>query len=147
MSEENIQILGRAIEMVGEGIDPEAGVNQLYHPEVEVRDLHPPPDVPEFARGRDEVIAILEKWTELFDDWSVEVIELIDLDPWVVADIRWRGTGKGSDADVEWRVADVFEMRDGMVYRAIHNFADREAALEAVRGGDATLKALKASQD
>ncbi len=114
---------------------------------METRDLQPPPDVPAIVRGRAEVAAGLKRWMELFDDWSIEVHEYVDADPWVVCDVSWRATGKGSEVAVDWRVADAYEVRDGMIVRTIHNFPDVAAALEAVRAEGATLKALKASRD
>jgi ketosteroid isomerase-like protein len=95
-------------------------------------------------RGHAEVIESMEKWTELFDEWSVEVYEFVDLHPWVVCDLRWRGKGKGSDAEVDWRVADAYEVRDGQIARAIHNFPDLATATAVVR---ATLKTVKGSRD
>jgi ketosteroid isomerase-like protein len=135
MSEENLAVLRRGVELLNQGADIEAAVTELYHPDVEVRDLQPPPDIPEVVRGRAEAIAMLEKWTELFEDWSVEVLEYIEIDTWIACAILWRGTGKGSDAEVEWRVADAYEFEEGMIVRAIQNFADLSEAAEAARGG------------
>ena len=135
MSEETLRVLDRGIELFNGGADVEAGINEIYHPDVEVRDLQPPPDAPEVMRGRAEVIAYMEKWAELFDEWSVEVLDRVELDPWVACALVWRGKGKGSDADVEWRVADAYEIEDGMFRRAIHNFPDLGTAVEAVRAG------------
>lgn len=89
--------------------------------------------------GIADVAAGLKKWTELFDDWSIEVHEFFDADPWVVCELSWHATGKGSDASVDWRVADAYEVRDGSIVRTIHNFADVAAALEAVRAEGATI--------
>ena len=133
MSEENVELIRRAGALLSEGADVEAVVAEVYHPDVEVRDLQPPPDIPGVVRGRADAAATLLQWTELFDDWSAEVHEYIDADPWVVCDLSWRATGKGSEAAVDWRVADAYEVRDGMIVRTIHNFPDVAAALEAVR--------------
>ena len=135
MSEETLRVLRRGLELFNGGADAESGVNELYQPEVEVRDLQHPPDVPEVIRGRAATIESMEKWTELFDEWSVELLEHVELDPWIACSLLWRGTGKGSDAEVEWRVADAYEIEDGMIRRAIHNFPDLDTAVEAVRSG------------
>jgi len=144
MSEETVAVLRRAVEMFNARLDVEAAVTDLYRPDVEVRDLQRPPGVPEVVRGRAQAIAMLEAWMELFDDWSVEVYEFVDLDPWVVCDIRWQGTGKGSDVEVEWRVADAYEVRGGQIARVIHNFPDLATATAVVR---ATLKTVKGSRN
>jgi ketosteroid isomerase-like protein len=140
MSEENLELIRRAGALFNEGsVDIDAGLAELYHPDVETRDLQPPPDVPAIVRGRAEVAAGLKRWMELFDDWSIEVHEYVDVDPWVVCDLSWRATGRGSEVAVDWRVADAYEVRDGMIVRAIHNFPDVAAALEAVRAEGATI--------
>ena len=79
------------------------------------------------------MVAGLQSWMELFDDWSVEVHEYIDADPWVVCDTQWRATGKGSDVSIDWRVADAHEDKDGKIVREIYGFPDVETALKAVR--------------
>jgi ketosteroid isomerase-like protein len=137
MSQENIDLIRRGVALVNESDGDmqaiEAGVAELYHPDVEQRDLQHPPDVPEVVRGRAAVVAGLRKWMELFDDWSAEVHEYIDADPWVVCDTHWRATGKGSDVSIDWRVADAHEVRDGKIVREIYGFPDVTAALEALR--------------
>jgi ketosteroid isomerase-like protein len=141
MSRENLDLIRRAVELANESNDPqtvEAAVAELYHPDVEQRDLQHAPDLPEVVRGRAAVAAGLQKWMELFDQWSVEVHEYIDADPWVVCDTHWWATGKGSDVSIDWRVADAHEVKDGKIVREIYGFPDVAAALKAVRaeGGD-----------
>ena len=141
MSRENVELIRRGIALVNESDGSqvvEATVAEIYHPDVEFRDLQHPPDVPEVLRGRAAVVAGLQRWMEIFDDWSVEVDEYIDAEPWVVCDTRWRATGKGSDLSIDWRVADAHEVRDGKIVREIYGFPDLAAALEAVQaeGGD-----------
>jgi ketosteroid isomerase-like protein len=135
MSEETLRVLRRGLELLNEGGDAKSGASEMYHPDVEVRDLQPPPDVPGVLRGRAEQIAVIEKWQELFDEWAVEMIEYVEIGPWIACELLWRGTGRGSDAEVEWRVADAYEIEDGMIRRAVHNFPDLDAAVEAVRSG------------
>jgi ketosteroid isomerase-like protein len=136
VSEENVELIRRASALFNEGsLDVDVALAEVYHPDVETRDLQPPPDVPAIVRGRAEVAAGLKRWMELFDDWSIEVHEYVDAEPWVICDLTWRAIGRESEAVVEWRVADAYEVRDGKVVRAIHNHPDLEAALEAVRDG------------
>jgi ketosteroid isomerase-like protein len=136
MSQENVEVIRRGVALTNEGgglESVEAAVAELYHPDVELRDLQHPPDVPEVVRGRAAVAAGLERWMELFDNWSVEVHEYIDVDPWVVCDTHWRATGKSSDVSIDWRVADAHEVVDGKIVREIYGFPDVASALEAVR--------------
>jgi ketosteroid isomerase-like protein len=142
VSQENVELIRRGVGLANESDDHqavEAAVAELYHPDVELRDLQHPPDVPEVVRGRAAVVAGLQKWMELFDDWSVEVYEYIDADPWVVCDTHWRATGKGSDVPIDWRVADAHEVKDGKIVREIYGFPDVAAALEAVRAEGADV--------
>lgn len=135
MSQENIELIRRGVALANHSSDMEdieAAAAELYDPDVELRDLQHPPDIPEVVRGRAAVVGGLQRWMELFDDWSVEVHEYIDADPWVVCDTQWRATGKGSDISIDWRVADAHEVKDGKIVREIYGFPNVEAALEAV---------------
>ena len=138
MSEENVARMRRVVEMFNDDLprereEAQARAAGVYHPEVEARDLQPPPDMPALVRGREAVVDNLLRWTELFDDWTVEVLEYVDAEPWVICDSRWRATGKGSETPVEWRVAEAHEFRDGKIVREIYGFGDVDEALEAVR--------------
>ena len=82
MSQENVEFLLRAVAVANAG-DIEAGA-KLYHPHAELRDLQHPPDMPEILRGRSEIVASLERWLEALDSWTVEVLEYVDADPWVI---------------------------------------------------------------
>jgi ketosteroid isomerase-like protein len=131
MSDENVEIIRRAVELANAG-DMEAAV-ELYHPDVELRDLQPAPGVPEVLRGRDAIVAVLKQWMETLDDWTIEVQEYIDAHPWVVCDTLWRATAKGTDVRIDWRLADAHEVKDGRIVRELYGYPDLAAALEAVR--------------
>ena len=134
MSEEGLEFLRSATLRAAEAArgGDYAAIADLYDPDVEVRDLRHPPDLPEVTRGREAMFESWRRWADLFDDWSFVVEQLVDADPWIVCDIRWEATGKGSDVPVEWHVADAYEVRGGRIVRAIHNYADVETALGAV---------------
>lgn len=120
-------LLDRSLEAMGRG-DIDA-IMATYHPDVEVRDLSHPPDSPEVTRGREAVRAIFDQWLDMFDDWSIEVSGAMAADPWFVHASHWRATGKGSDAAVEWRVADAYEVRDGLIERVVWGYPDVDTAL------------------
>jgi ketosteroid isomerase-like protein len=130
MSQENIDMLLRAVAVTNAG-DIEAAVD-LYHPDAELRDLQHPPDTPELLRGRDEIMASLRQWAEVLDDWNIEVHEYVDAHPWVVAELTWHATGKGSSTPIEWRVAEAYEVKDHKIARVLAGFPDAAAALRAV---------------
>ena len=130
MSQENVDCLRRAVE-VGNAGDLEA-LAALYDPDVEMRDLQHPPDFPEVLQGREAVVAAWGHWLEALGDWRVDVEEYVDADPWVVCDMRWRATGKGSTASIDWRVTDAFKVANGRIVRQIAGFPDVAAALREI---------------
>jgi hypothetical protein len=132
MSRENVDLLSRAIALGNEGNLAE--LVELYHPDVEVRDTHHLPDVPERLQGRPALVAAWARWLETMGDWTVELMECVEADPWVVCELRWQATGKGSRARPPERLAEAYEIRDGLIVRQISGFADVAAALAAVAG-------------
>jgi ketosteroid isomerase-like protein len=133
MSAENIEILSRAVALFNvHGSEAIEALGELYHPDAEAHDLQAAPGTPEVMRGRAEIVAVWRHWLETLDEWSVEVHEFIDADPWVVSDTHWHATGKGSDIRIDWRVAEAHEFKDGKVVRSLFGFPNVAAALEAL---------------
>ena len=130
MSHENVDLLLRAVASANAG-DVEAAVD-LYHPDAELRDLQHPPDTPEVLRGRDAIVAALRRWLEVLDDWTIELHEYVDAHPWVVGELTWHATGKGSNTPIDWRVAEAYEVKDGKITRVLAGFPDIATALKAV---------------
>ena len=104
-----------------------------YDPEVEFRDLRPTPDMPGVLHGHAGIRRVLTLWTEIYDEFGAEVYEYIDADPWVICDTRWHGKAKGSDAHIENRVADAYEVREGKIVRVVMSYPDVATALKDVR--------------
>jgi ketosteroid isomerase-like protein len=129
MSRENVEFLRRAAALNSGDLEALA---ELFHPDAEMRDLSHAPDTPELLRGRAAIVAVWEQWMETLEDWTYEISEYIDADPWVVCDARWHAVGKGSEVAVDWNVADAYEVKDGKIVRAIVGFPDVAQALEAV---------------
>jgi hypothetical protein len=84
---------------------------------------------PEALPGRTAIIAAWTRWLEVLQDWTIGVGRYIDADPWVVADVRWRATGKDSNASIDWRVAEAYEVKDGKITRVIAGYQDVATAL------------------
>jgi ketosteroid isomerase-like protein len=85
----------------------------------------------ELSLGRDETVNALEDQFDVFEDWSVEPEEFIDLGRHIVVvvrqHVRTRRSGVVMDTPAAWS----FEMRDGKAARlTIHT--DKEAALAAL---------------
>ena len=107
-------------------------VFELYHPDAEVRDLQHAIDTPEAVHGLEAIRDLMAQWTEVYDEFKLEVYEYIDADPWVVCDVRWYGTAKGSDLLVDNRVAQAFQVEGGRIVRVIDGYPDVATALQAV---------------
>jgi ketosteroid isomerase-like protein len=131
VSQANIELLRRANALGNDG-EFEA-LFELYHPEVEWRDLAHAPDLPEIVRGRDAVLSVFEQWRSVLDDWKVEVLDYIDADPWVICETTWTAIGAASGVTSEFRGADAFEVVDGLVKRVVIGFADVAAATKAIQ--------------
>jgi ketosteroid isomerase-like protein len=127
MSQENVEIVRRAIEAYGrEGLD---GSLRYYDPEVEWTSTGAYIE-PATYRGHEGVRRYLGTMEEEFDDLRIEPVELIDAGEQVISSVRISGRGKASGAPVALTLISVGSLRDGMVYR-VRNYPDMAAALEA----------------
>ena len=129
MSAENVEIVRSAIALFNAG-DFEAGLD-VAHPDVVFRDLQNAPDLPEVLEGRDSLARVLAHWLDVYDEFRVEVHDYVDADPWVIADVRWYGKGKGSDLSVDVRQVDMCRVRDGQIVEWIAGYPDMTTAIEA----------------
>jgi hypothetical protein len=66
------------------------------------------------------------------DDWRIEVREVVDADPWVVCDVHWHATGKGSEISIDWRVTEAHRFKDGKIASSIFGYPDVATALQAI---------------
>jgi ketosteroid isomerase-like protein len=134
MSRENVEVVRRA-NALGNAGEYESFF-EVFDRDIEFRDLQHAPDLPELIRGLDALREMAANWTEVYDEFRAEIREYIDAHPWVICDARWYGRGKGSDVEIDLRVADVYEVRDGKIVRAIIGYPDPATALKAVRTRD-----------
>jgi ketosteroid isomerase-like protein len=125
-----VEVVRRANTLLNAG-DWEA-LFALYHPDIELRDLHHAPDLPEVMRGADAINLVMANWIEVYDEFGAEVYEYIDAHPWVICDTRWYGKVKGSDVVIDLHLADAYEVKNGKIVRAFNSYPDVAAALEAV---------------
>src|SRR5262245_25926097 len=97
MSQENVEIVWRALEAWGRG-DRQAVVD-LLDPEVE---WSMPANIPDAGiyRGRDEVVQRLEEFLDAWEDLAVTVEELVDAGDRVVAFVRYSGRGRESGIEI-----------------------------------------------
>jgi ketosteroid isomerase-like protein len=86
----------------------------------------------ESFRGPEGVLRWLDDGDEAFDDFTVELLEIEEVDEHVVVSMRQRGRGKVSRAEVDDHITHVWTLRDGLATR-LQSFADREDAASYVR--------------
>jgi SnoaL-like domain len=76
-----------------------------------------------------------EQWTEIFDDWRVEVHEVVDLGgEWVLAHVRFHGVGRDSGTPVSNRQFEVYRLVGRKIVEMRVGFSDREEALAWLPG-------------
>ncbi|MFN2612339.1 MAG: nuclear transport factor 2 family protein, partial [Solirubrobacterales bacterium] len=125
MSEKNVEIVRRLYEGFWETGDfpPE-----LIHPDV-VWDFSKFRGrlVKETYLGVEGVREFLAEWSGTWDDWEVELEELLDAGEKVVAIERNRGRSKGLEVPVEWQVGVVLTLADGKLIRSEFYASPHEA--------------------
>jgi ketosteroid isomerase-like protein len=129
MSQENVELVRQTFAAFNRG-DPETAAG-LFHPEVEWHAYLGAPGG-SVHRGRE---ALIKMWRDLNDNlggaFGVEALEIIGCEgDLVVAVVEARGTGTESGAQVHQRWAQLYSIRDGLVFR-VKPFQNREAALRA----------------
>jgi ketosteroid isomerase-like protein len=133
MSQENVELVRRSFEVFNRG-GAEAVISEgLWSPEL-VWDFSPS-GIPGLGvyRGHDEVKSFFaDDWFQAFpfEEWEVELDQLIDNGDQVIAIARQRGRGATSGVGAELEQAHIFTLRDGELVQA-ESYLDREKALEA----------------
>ncbi len=127
MSRVNVELARRGYEEFSRtGAMPE----DLIHPDVEFDPTRVMPDLG-VVRGLDRYLAALRDYSAPFDDWHVEVIEIIDAEDQLVISVRDSGRPKGSRSTISNRYVHLLTFRDGKVAR-LDVYLDKAEALEAV---------------
>jgi ketosteroid isomerase-like protein len=133
MSEENVEVVRRLFEAFQDGLergDFVAGFDAGLASE-DLEWIAVPGVGLGTYRGREGFIDFMEIWTRDFENWQIELDELIDAgDDRVVATYRQTAIGKASRVPVEFHQGSVNELRDGRVIR-IQHFPTPAEALEA----------------
>ncbi len=128
MSQENVERVRRGFEAFERG-DLET-LFDLLDPQIV---WHQPDDLPDrvTAHGHAGMEQIMGRWLDGWEEYSIDVEELIDAGDRVVVVQRTRGKGKGSGIEVEMREAHVYEIRDGKAVE-VWEYRTKDEALEAV---------------
>jgi ketosteroid isomerase-like protein len=128
MSQENVDVVRRAIDAFNRGDLDSAAAADFCDPDVE---FHEDPDFPDGGvhRGTKAIEAHFQQFLDSFEDLRFEIEEVIDVGAQVVVN-RQHARGHESGAKEEMRNAWVFEFRDEKIVR-ITPYWDRSQALEA----------------
>jgi ketosteroid isomerase-like protein len=130
MSEENVEIIRRGMDVINEGRLQAVFefIDEFVDPDMELRTAGHLPDVGR-GRGRQAPKAM---WAELMEtfEWRFEADELIDAGDAVIVVARQIARGRGSGAEVSNRVVMVFGFREGRV-TSTDAYRTRKEALEA----------------
>jgi ketosteroid isomerase-like protein len=129
MSQQNVEIVRTMLDTwstrgIGETSD-------AFDPDVELVDLQSAMGMQDRGRGPEELGRMAEQWTEIFDDWRMEVRDVVDLGgDFVMADVRFDGVGRDSGAPVSTRQFEVYRLIGGKIVEIRVGFHDRDEALE-----------------
>jgi ketosteroid isomerase-like protein len=128
MSQENVEVVREANRAWQSG-DFDAVVRAL-DPDIQ---WHTAADEPDAGthRGVSNVLSVIGGWMRAFEDFSVDVLELIDAGDYVVMPLIARGRPRGSEASVEVPETQVFTVRDGKIID-VHEYRTKAEALKAV---------------
>lgn len=129
MSAENVETVRRLFEAFERG-DFDAAL-ALVDAKVEWDE---PPDMPDTGgtyHGHTGMVAGFRRFLGAWEELRVEPEEVIDAPPdRVVVTTHWVGRSRRAGIEVDQRVAQVYELRDGKVLR-LRQFREREDALRA----------------
>ena len=129
MSQDNVEIVRTMLEVWDQrGIDETI---DAFDPDVELVDLQSAIGMQDRGRGPDELKRMAEQWTEIFDDWGLEVSNVVDLcGDFVMAEVRFNGVGRDSGIPVSNRQFEVYRLVAGKIVEIRVGFRDRDEALE-----------------
>ena len=131
MSEENVELVGEAVEAFNRG-DFDAALERM-HPDIEWQTPDTFPDAATY-RGREAVREFWRTWRETFRGFRLLLEECVPVgEHYVLASFRVSGEGTASGAGVESPVVfQLGEVRAGQV-TWVRMFVTRSDALEAAR--------------
>src|SRR5262245_3859314 len=126
MSQETVERVRQAYRLYGETQQPDY---ELLHRDVA---WHTSRDLPDSAtyRGHDGVAALYLEWIDSFEDFRVDVEEIIDGGDTVIVMTRLHGRFRGSTDEINLIEAHVWKLLDGKAVE-IREYRTRAQALEA----------------
>jgi len=128
MSEENVEVVRKAIAYEYYGVGDRAEAEAIFDPHVVMNPIHVIDEEPSHGPGamRDD----WERWTSAFEELKVTFEEIIDAGDQVVVVAHHQGRGRGSGVEVDARFYEIYTLREGKVSR-VDEYTEREDAFEA----------------
>jgi ketosteroid isomerase-like protein len=130
MSQENVEIVRRCYESDFWTTRDLSLFPELAHSDVEI-DLSRNIFNPGIHQGFDGFRRMVEQIDEMWEDFQIELEELVDCGDQVVAGVRISGRGRGSGVETEMQLFAIWTLRDGKVSRMTGGYRERAEALEA----------------
>jgi hypothetical protein len=128
MSEENVELVRRIFDLWnGPGMTP-AERPEFFDPTIRF-DLSRRKLNPAVYDGYEGLDRFADDVSEVWDEFSIQLKELIDADFRVVSVMHATGRGRGSGIEIEGDMAWLWTLKDGLVVR-VDGDLDREKALE-----------------
>jgi ketosteroid isomerase-like protein len=129
MSQEKVEIIRRGYEYfrATRGFNPAAVPSDFVWDMSKFRGW---PEQPVYE-GIEAARSFIRDWSEVWDDWEVELEAVRDAGEQVVAIVRQRARSKATGLRVDMLFAQVWTVRDGMQTR-MEMYADPTEALKAV---------------
>ena len=133
MTEERVAAILQGYDALNRGVPEEAIGNFSLDFE-----FVPPPILPEsgVVRGREGLLGFWKTWTDMFDDFHIEIEEMIDAGDRVVVMAAAHGIGKDSGIEVHSpSFPHVWTFRDDQIVR-MEAMQNRAMAMEALGRSD-----------
>jgi uncharacterized protein len=129
MSEDNVELVRKGFEALNRG--DRATMARLLAPDVEWHSLAGPIVGVSTIRGREAMLRFWQEILESIEGFRARPEEVTDLgDDRVLVVARYEGRGRASGAEVDQRIATIYEIRDGMA-AIVRDYESRAEALEA----------------
>ena len=135
VSQDNVDIVRSMLEAWdADGFD---AARDAFDPDVELVDLQSAMGMQDRGRGPDELNRLAQQWTEIFDDWRMEVRDIVDLGgEWVMADVSFHGVGRDSGIPVSNKQFEVYRLVGGRIAEIRVGFHEKDEALAWVAKRD-----------
>src|SRR5262245_63711286 len=128
MSEENVEVVRKALAYEYDGVGGRAEAEAIFDPDVVMNPVHAVDQEPSYGPSamRDD----WERWASAFEELKVTFEEIIDAGDQVIVVAHHEGRGRVSGVEDDSRYYEVYTVREGKVSR-IDEYANCDEALEA----------------